>query len=149
MINVAKNLNFKIILCDLDYKTGFYDLKKLKSKINNKTAAVVLTNMFNSYEQGLKLKKICSSKKISLVEDNAIYFDNYKISKKSKKYSGAIGDFSLYSFNIMKNISALYGGAVTSKIKNFDCSCFNGEYITDGVSEEYLENLQQTRKTIT
>ncbi len=120
MINVAKNLNFKIILCDLDYKTGFYDLKKLKSKINNKTAAVVLTNMFNSYEQGLKLKKICSSKKISLVEDNAIYFDNYKTSQNTKKYSGLLGDFTIYSFNIMKNISGLYGGAVTSNNKNFN-----------------------------
>ena len=102
MINVAKNLNFRIILCDLDYKTGFYDLKKLRKKINNKTAAIVLTNMFNSYEEGLKLRKICSAKKIFLIEDNAIYFDNYKASKNTKKYSGFLGDFTIYSFNIMK-----------------------------------------------
>ena len=120
MINVAKNLNFKIILCDLDYKTGFYDLKKLRRKINNKTVAVVLTNMFNSYEQGLKLKKICSLKKIFLIEDNAIYFDNYKTAQNTKKYSGLLGDFTIYSFNIMKNISGLYGGAVTSNNKNFN-----------------------------
>ena len=85
MINVAKNLNFKVILCDLDYRTGFYNLKKLKKKINKKTAAVVLTNMFNSYEQAISLKKICSSKNTYLIEDNAIYFDNYKISKKKQK----------------------------------------------------------------
>ena len=34
-----------------------------------------------------------------------------------------------------------------SKIDIFDCSCFNGEYITDGVSAEYLENLKDTRKS--
>ena len=119
MVNVAKNLNFKIVLSDLDYKTGFYNLKKLKKKINNRTAAIVLTNMFNSYEQALKLKKICKTNKIYLIEDNAIYFDNYKILNKVKKYSGTLGDFTLYSFNIMKNISALYGGAVTSNDKNF------------------------------
>ena len=32
------------------------------------------------------------------------------------------------------------------KINNFDCSCFNGEYITDGITKEYLENLKYTRK---
>jgi len=120
MINIAKNLDFKIVFCDLDYKTGFFNLKKLKKKINNKTIAIVLTNMFNSYEQSLKLKKICLAKKIFLVEDNAIYFDNYKKSRNIKKYSGVLGDFTLYSFNLMKNISGLYGGAITSNNKDFN-----------------------------
>ena len=120
MINIAKNLDFKIIFCDLDYKTGFFNLKKLKKKINSKTVAIVLTNMFNSHEQSAKLKKICSSKKIFLVEDNAIYFDNYKKSRNLKRYSGQLGDFTLYSFNLMKNISALYGGAITSNNKDFN-----------------------------
>ncbi len=30
-------------------------------------------------------------------------------------------------------------------LKDFDCSCFNGEYITEGVSEDYLEALEQRR----
>ena len=30
----------------------------------------------------------------------------------------------------------------------FDCSCFNGEYITEGVSNEYLENLNQIRSKV-
>ena len=119
MLNVAKNLNFKIVLCDIDYQTGFFDIDILKNKINDKTAAVVLTNMFNSYEQSIDLKQICENKNILLIEDNAIYFDNYKSLGKEKRYSGSIGDFSLYSFNIMKNISALYGGAVTTNDKEF------------------------------
>ena len=45
---------------------------------------------------------------IFLVEDNAIYFDNYKKSKNFKKYSGELGDFTLYSFNLMKNIAIYY-----------------------------------------
>jgi dTDP-4-amino-4,6-dideoxygalactose transaminase len=119
MLNVAKNLNFKIVLCDIDYQTGFFDIDILKNKINDKTAAVVLTNMFNSYEQSIDLKQICENKNILLIEDNAIYFDNYKSLGKEKRYSGSIGDFSLYSFNIMKNISALYGGAITTDDKEF------------------------------
>ena len=120
MVNVAENLNFKAILCDLDYNAGFYDFRMLKKKINKKTSAIVLTNMFNSYQQSKKLKKICNEKKVYLIEDNAIYFDNFIFSKDRKKYSGSSGDFTLYSFNIMKNISALYGGGVASNIKDFN-----------------------------
>lgn len=32
------------------------------------------------------------------------------------------------------------------KIKNFDTSCFDGKYITKGVTEEYLRNLHNHRK---
>ena len=34
-----------------------------------------------------------------------------------------------------------------NEIDEFDCSCFNGEYITGGVTKEYLENLRNTRKS--
>ena len=120
IVNVSENLKFKTVLCDLDRNTGFYDFEMLKKKINKKTSAIVLTNMFNSYQHSQRLKKICKEKKIHLIEDNAIYFDNFILSKKKKKYSGSFGDFTIYSFNIMKNISALYGGGVASNIKDFN-----------------------------
>jgi len=119
MINVANNLKYKIVYSDIDYKTGFFDIKKLTKKINKKTCAILLTNMFNSYEDAKKIKKICRRKKILLIEDNAIYFDNYSKKVKNKSNSGSLGDFSIYSFNIMKNISALYGGAVTTNNSEF------------------------------
>ena len=34
-----------------------------------------------------------------------------------------------------------------NNIDGFDCSCFNGEYITDGVTKEYLNKLKDTRKS--
>ena len=119
MINVANNLRYKIIYSDIDYTTGFFDIKKLSKKINKKTCAILLTNMFNSYEDAKKIKKICKRKKIFLIEDNAIYFDNYSKKNKKKFNSGSLGDFSIYSFNIMKNISALFGGAVTTNNSEF------------------------------
>jgi dTDP-4-amino-4,6-dideoxygalactose transaminase len=118
MISVAKNLNYEVVFCDVDLKTGFFCFKKLERKINHKTSAVVMTNMFNSYEDSLKLRKLCDYKKVNLIEDNAIYFDNF-IQKKNKIYSGSIGHYSLYSFNLMKNISALYGGGVSTNDTNF------------------------------
>ena len=120
MVNVAKNLNYKIKYCDIDIKTGFYNFKNLKKIISNKTQAIVLTNMFNNYQDSIKLKNLAKKNRITIIEDNAIYFDNYFKAKTEKKFTGSIGDFSIYSFNIMKNISALYGGAVASNNKQFN-----------------------------
>ncbi len=119
MINVAKNLGFKVKYCDLNIENGFFDLKKLKSLISKRTSAIVVTNMFNSYKETKKIKKIIKKFKIDLVEDNAIYFDNYTKINNKKYYSGSIGDYTVYSFNIMKNISAMYGGALATNDKNF------------------------------
>ena len=119
MVNVAKNLNFKIKYCDLNPINGFIDIKSLNSLISKKTAAVVLTNMFNSYDQSKLVKKITKKKKTFLIEDNAIYFDNYTKFKNKRFYSGSIGDYTIYSFNIMKNISAMYGGALATNDKEF------------------------------
>ncbi len=118
MINVAVKLNYKIKFCDLNYETGTMDILKLKKKISNNTSAIVLTNMFNDFENGRKIKRIALKHKITLIEDNAIYFDNYN-KKKIKYFSGSLGDFSIYSFNIMKNISSFYGGAISTNNQEF------------------------------
>ncbi len=119
MINIATNLNFKVIYCDLNYENGFFNINELRKKITSKTSSVLLTNMFNNYDQSLQVKKLCKKKKIFLIEDNAIYFDNFSKKNGKRKFSGSLGDFSIYSFNIMKNISALYGGALATNDKNF------------------------------
>ena len=119
MINIAQNLNLKVKFCDLNYQTGFIDLKQLKKRISNKTIAIVLTNMFNNYSDSQQIKNIAKINKITLIEDNAIYFDNYKEGKRNKFFSGVFGDYTIYSFNIMKNISSFYGGAALTNDINF------------------------------
>ena len=89
MINIAINLNLKIKFCDLNYSTGTIDYKQLKKTITNKTLAVVHTNMFNSYEDLIKIKNLTKKNKISLIEDNAIYFDNYIRIKGKKIFQAA------------------------------------------------------------
>ena len=54
-----------------------------------------------------------------MIEDNAIYFGNYKIIRNRKIFSGSFGDYVLNSFNIMKNISAMYGGSVSTNDREF------------------------------
>ena len=119
MVNIVKNLNFDIKFSKINLDTGEPDLKSLKTLINKKTLAIVLTNIFSSPSLILKVRELCKKKKIYLIEDNAIYFDNFFIKKKLKTYSGSIGDYSLYSFNIMKNISGFYGGGVSTNDLNF------------------------------
>ncbi len=63
MINVAKNLNFKVKFIDLNYEDGNINIKKINSLINKSTSALVLTNMFNDYSISLKIKKFCKKKK--------------------------------------------------------------------------------------
>ena len=120
MPNVAKNLGYKLVFNQINKKNWFFNFDQLNKQINHKTLAVVLTNMFNSPKETFILKKICKKNKIILIEDNAISFDNFtKDTKGRKLYTGRNGDYSLYSFNIMKNISALYGGGVSHNDKIF------------------------------
>ena len=128
MPNVAKNLGYKLVFNQINKKNWFFNFDQLNKQINHKTLAVVLTNMFNSPKETIALKKICKKNKIILIEDNAISFDNFTKDKKGRKlHTGESGDYSLYSFNIMKNISALFGGGVSHNDKTFS------EYINNEI----------------
>ena len=118
MVNICRNLGLKIIFPKLDDNL-FFEEKSLTKKMNTKTLAVVTTNIFNTFSHLKKIKKICNNRNVQLIEDNAIYFGNFKILKNKKIFSGSFGDFSLNSFNIMKNISAMYGGSVATNDKDF------------------------------
>jgi len=118
MVNICKNLKLKIVYSKLN-ENIFLSEKDLRKKINQNTLAIVATNIFNTTSDILKIKKICKKKNIPLIEDNAIYFGNYVKKGNKKIYSGSFGDFSLNSFNIMKSISAMYGGSVSSDDEKF------------------------------
>lgn len=121
-IEIIKIEEFKVVFVDINKNNGAVSLKEVQSKINKNTAAVIFTNMFNSLNQVENIKKFLKKKNIPLIEDNAIYFDNY-FKSNYKIYSGHVGDYVILSFNIMKNISAFYGGAVVHNSKNFKNFC--------------------------
>jgi dTDP-4-amino-4,6-dideoxygalactose transaminase len=118
MVNICKSLGLKVIFVKLN-KNLFLSAKELKKKINKNTLAVVATNIFNTSKDIKDVKTICKKKKTFLIEDNAIYFGNYTKVKGKKTYSGTYGDYSLNSFNIMKIISAMYGGSVSTNDSKF------------------------------
>ena len=58
MINVAKNLDFKTNFVEQSLETGEPNLQSLKKKLNKKTLAVVVTNIFNSPSSLLDIKNL-------------------------------------------------------------------------------------------
>ena len=56
MVNICKNLDLKIIYPELN-KNLFFSQKDFKRKINKNTLAVVSTNIFNTFEDSLQVKK--------------------------------------------------------------------------------------------
>ena len=118
MVNICKNLNLKLIFVKLN-KNIYLSAEDVEKKINRNTLAVVGTNIFNTFEDIRNIKTICKKKKIPFIEDNAIYFGNFTGKNKQKYYAGSFGDYSLHSFNIMKSLSAMYGGSVSTNDKQF------------------------------
>ena len=66
MIEIAKNLKLKIKFVDIDFKTGSLSQKKLSNAVNEKTLALVYTNMFNDFKSELIVKNFCKKKKLLL-----------------------------------------------------------------------------------
>ena len=118
MIDIIRLRNFKIKFLDINVDNGIITLDDIKKYYNKNTAALLFTNMFNDYEYLNEIKYFCNSNNILLIEDSAIYYGNYSLQKNQKKYAGSIGDVSLLSFGIMKNVSALFGGAITTSDEN-------------------------------
>lgn len=123
MINMIIYAGFEPVLIDLKENSLETDVKKKIFKIEKDLAAIVITHLngFNSdiFEVKNVLEKINSNnktEKIYLVEDCAVSLGSFK----SGQYSGNIGDFAILSFNIMKNITTLTGGALIDNCKKLE-----------------------------
>ena len=81
MVNIPSKLKLKVVFCDISLDNGSISFNELKKKINKKTLCVVLTNIFSDFKTCKNLKTFCKKRKIPLIEDNAIYFDNYSQNK--------------------------------------------------------------------
>jgi perosamine synthetase len=122
-VEVVKFEKFNIKFFDIKKETGSVSMESLRKSVNKNTAAIIYTNMFSSYSELNKIKQYTKKNKIILIEDNAIFFDNFLKKNGKKIYTGQTGDFSIFSFNIMKNISSFYGGAVSYNSVDFERFC--------------------------
>ena len=118
MINMIIYAGFEPILVDLKKNSLETDTKKKIIELKNEIAAVVITHLNGFNDDVLNARKIIDEinsnneiEKIYLIEDCAVSLG----SNKQGIYAGNIGDFAILSFNIMKNVTTLTGGAL---IKN-------------------------------
>ena len=67
-------------------------MKDLRKKVSKETAAIVLTNLFNNPKNSREIKMLANKNKITLIEDNAIYFDNFTKNNVSKSIKNILND---------------------------------------------------------
>ncbi len=99
---------FKIVFAEIDPKTMMIDINDAKSKITDRTAAIVVVH-YGGFGANAKLfKKLCDNNSIYLVEDAAQAYGCVE----EGRYLGTIGDFGCYSFHETKNLHAGLSGAL-------------------------------------
>ena len=118
MINMIIYAGFEPIFAD--NKKNSFETKMSKEILNrNDLACVVVTHLNGFNEDIIKIKNTIKKKndKIYLIEYCAVSF-GAKIN--NDKSTGNYGDFAILSFNIMKNISSITGGALIQNNKKLD-----------------------------
>ena len=113
VIYAIKYAGGNVVFIDLDRNTGLIDSKKLENKIDNNSAGVIITHLYSNKEN---IKNFISKfeGKIKIIEDAAINFG----AKIDNKFLGTLADYGFFSFNLVKNLNTLNGGATYIKNKN-------------------------------
>ena len=105
----------KPVFVDIEKMYYTIDPIQVKKAITRKTKAIIAVHLYGNSADILKLKKLCSSKKIYLIEDvsqahGAMF---------GKKKLGSIGDLGCFSCYPTKNLGAIGdAGIITTNKKN-------------------------------
>ena len=101
------------VFADIDYKTGNISLDSIKSKISNKTKAIIVVH-WGGYPCDMdEIIDIAHKNNIMVIEDAAHSLGSiYK-----NRVIGEISDFTCFSFQAIKHLTTGDGGAVSCKSK--------------------------------
>lgn len=100
----------KPVFADINYMTGNIDPESIKSKITNKTKAIMVVH-WGGYPCDMdEIKKIADDNNLVVIEDAAHALgSSYK-----GKSIGSISDYTCFSFQAIKHLTCGDGGAVCS-----------------------------------
>ena len=133
-------------------------LNTINIEFNNKNVLLVDDSIVrgNTSEQIIKMARDAGAKKVFFASASPpIRFPNvYGIDmpyvkelvahdRTVEQIAKKIGADKLIYQDLEDLISAVQEN--NPKINYFDCSCFNGKYVTGGVDDKYLQNLHKTR----
>ncbi|MDP1815391.1 MAG: DegT/DnrJ/EryC1/StrS family aminotransferase [Leadbetterella sp.] len=103
------------VFADVDPLTFNISPKSIEAVITTKTKAIITVALYGLSPDYDEILKICTSNNIFLIEDNAECF----LGKYKGKYVGEFGDFSSFSFQASKHITAGEGGMLTCNNEDF------------------------------
>ena len=107
---------FDVKFIDIEGNTLMPSYDEYNKAIDKNTIAVLITHYAGlNVEYIEQLKKLCSKKKIFLVEDAAQALNSYH----NNKPLGSFGDFSSFSFHETKNVHSVSGGMLVVKEKKY------------------------------
>jgi len=118
--NSALLSGFKILLVDVDSKTGLVDCDILKKAIKNKNVSCFINVHLNGNLANLKkIHSICKKNNIKIIEDacHALGTTYYLNKKKFKVCDNSFCDISTLSFHPAKIITSGEGGALLTNNK--------------------------------
>lgn len=101
----------KIVWSDIDPKTGSIDPESILKKITTKTKAIVVVHWGGNVVNLERIKKIASKNNIKIIEDAAHAFGSTYQNQKIGNHS----DFIVFSFQAIKHLTTIDGGAVFCK----------------------------------
>ena len=119
-IEVILLLGLNPVLVDIDPKTFNLNTSLIKSKINDKTKAIIPVHLFGQTCDMEKIVEIANKYNLYVIEDNAQALGSkYKFSNSKKQFAGTIGDISTTSFFPSKNLGCYGdGGAIITNSDN-------------------------------
>jgi dTDP-4-amino-4,6-dideoxygalactose transaminase len=101
----------KIVWADIDIKTGLLNPESVKEKITSKTKAIMLVHYAGMVCDMDAFEKLSSETRIPIIEDAAHALG----SKYNGKPIGASSRFTCFSFQAIKHMTTIDGGALTFK----------------------------------
>ena len=106
------NNGCRLRIVDVNLTNASINQNEVIKKINKKTKAIIVVNLWGFSANYDKLKKICKKKKIYLIEDAAQSIGSIN---EKKINSGRLGDIACFSFFPGKNLGAYGdGGAIVT-----------------------------------
>lgn len=109
--NIDVNKTIEFLKTKTFMRSGFCYNKKTKKKI----VGIIIVHVWGNAVFFDDLYRICKKIKIKIIEDASESFGTkYTLGKFKNRYTGAIGDIGVYSFNGNKIITGGCGGALTT-----------------------------------
>lgn len=113
ILDVVLECGLKPVFVDIDINTLCFDEKILKSKINKRTRAIIITYLYGIVPDIQSISTLCKKSKLFIIEDFSQCLNG---EFKSKKI-GTFGDIGVYSSSSIKTLDTYGGGLLVCKQK--------------------------------